>query len=334
VLYIGGRFTHVSDLHGVSRGRAGLAAIDLATCEVLPWRADTNGYVNALDVVARAVYAGGDFTTVGGLSRTRIAALDAATATVLPFQHSIDKPVRALTNSGTMLYAGGEFTKVDGAGRSRLAAFDISSGALSTAWKPNASGTVRTLTPSAAGERIYVGGTFTSLNGESAYAYMGAVDPSDGTVNTGFNPGAAFPILSLVADTRGVYAGGAGHGGHLVIWNEDGSLQRPIYQTDGDVQAVAVYGNSVYAGGHFDNYCVGNTGSGAPFICDNPLTRKKLLEVSLTSGDLASWAPKLNSNLGVFTESTDPLSGDLYVGGDFTTINSLQQKHLGVFPAK
>ena len=334
VLYIGGRFTHVSDRQGDSQARAGLAAIDVASCDVLPWRADTNGYVNTLDVAGGTVYAGGDFTTVAGLTRTRIAALDAATGTVLSFQHSVDKSVRAITHYGTTLYVGGAFTKVDGSSRSGLAGFDINSGSLSTTWKPNAAGIVRALVPSARNGRIYVGGEFSSLDGQANYAYMGAVDPIDGTVNAGFNPHAGFPILSLVIDSQGVYAGGGGSGGHLVLWNDDGSLQRPVYQTDGDVQAVAVSGDSVYGGGHFANYCLGNTGAGAPFICDKPLTRRKLLEVSLTSGDVTSWAPKLNSNLGVFNESIDPLSGDLFVGGDFTTINSIPHAHLDAFPGK
>ena len=119
-----------------------------------------------------------------------------------------------------------------------------------------------------------------------------------------------------------------------MVWNPDGSLQRPVFQTDGDVQAVAVSGDSLYAGGHFDNYCIGNSGAGAPFICDRPLPRRKLFEVSLTTGAVTNWAPTLNSNLGVFTESTDPQSGDLYVGGDFTTIGSVQQAHLGAFLAR
>lgn len=120
-------------------------------------------------------------------------------------------------------------------------------------------------------------------------------------------------------------------GGHLAIWNLGGSLQRPIYQTDGGVQAVTVDGDSVYAGGRFVNDCVGNTGSGSPFRCDQNLTRHKLLEVSLTSGEVTDWAPVLNSTPGVFTESVDPQSGDLWVGGDFTTIDNQAQQHLGVF---
>lgn len=249
---------------------------------------------------------------------------------VLPFSPHVSGTVRALTTSGTNLYAGGSFTKVGASARDHLAAFDLTSGAL-RAWAPNASGTVRALTPSASGSRIYIGGSFTALDGRGASRYIGAVDPTSGALNTTFQPTIDFPILSLVADTRGVYAGGAGSGGHLVIWNANGSLQRPVFQTDGDVQAIAVAGDTVYGGGHFDNYCVGNTGAGAPFICDKPVVRRKLLAVSLTTGDVTTWAPKLNSALGVFTEAVDALSGDLWVGGDFTTVNSVTQPHLAVF---
>lgn len=331
VVYLGGRFTHVTDQRGVSQPRAGLAAIDLNTCDLLPWVADTNAPVNAVEVVGNTLYAGGDFTTVGGLARTRIAALDAATGAVLPFAHKVAKSVRALTFSATTLYAGGSFNSVDGVSRAKLAAFDLGSGELSSTWRPTASGSVRTLTPSASGERIYVGGSFGALDGDSAHPYMGAVNPVDGSLDTGFDPGAEFPILDLVADTRGVYAAGAGAGGHVLIWNPDGSLARPVYLTDGDVQAIAVDGDSLYIGGHFDNYCVGNTGFGSPLSCERPLPRKKLFEISLASGDLTDWAPRVNSPLGVFTATVDPASGSLCIGGDFTTIDSVRQPHFGVF---
>lgn len=331
VVYIGGSFTHVTDLQGLSHPRAGLAAVDAFTCDLLPWRADANNKVFALAISGSTVYAGGTFTSVAGQSRYGLAALDATSGQVLPFSPHVSGTVRALATSGTSLYAGGSFTKVDGIARAHLAAVDARSGALSGAWTPSASGTVRALTPSAGGGRIYIGGTFTALDGKGTATYIGAVDPTSGALDPTFQPSVSFPILSLVADTRGVYAGGGGSGGHLVIWNADGSLQRPVFQTDGDVQAIAVAGDTVYGGGHFDNYCVGNTGSGAPFVCDQSLTRHKLLAVSLTTGDVTTWAPRLNSNLGVFTEAVDAPSGDLWVGGDFTTVNGAAQPHLAVF---
>src|SRR3954471_5198501 len=50
VVYVGGTFTHVTDLHGTSQPRAGLAAIDMRTCDLLPWRADANNHVYALAI--------------------------------------------------------------------------------------------------------------------------------------------------------------------------------------------------------------------------------------------------------------------------------------------
>jgi hypothetical protein len=330
VLYLGGSFTHVTDLQGVSQPRARLAAIDMGTCDVLPWAPQANGDVYALTAAGGTVYAGGDFTTVGTTSRTRLVALDSATGGVLPFAANMNNRVWTLAISGDHLYAGGSFGKVNGLSRAKLAAFNSTTGTL-TGWRPTATGTVRTLTPSADGLQFYVGGAFTALNGDTARRYIGSLDRATGGLASGFSPRVAFPILDIAADTAGVYAAGAGSGGHLALFNLDGSLQRPVYQTDGDVQAIAVDTGSVYAAGHFDNYCVDNTGSGAPFICDTPLPRSKVYEVSLQSGGLTSWAPTLNSNLGVFTATVDPLTGSLWVGGDFTTINTTPQPHLGVF---
>jgi hypothetical protein len=331
VLYIGGSFSHVKDLSGRSQPRGGLAAIDASSCDLLPWRADANKQVYALAVHGGTVYAGGAFTAVSGKSRYGVAALDASSGAVLSFAPHVSGTVRALTTNGTSVYAGGSFRKVNGSSRSHLAAFDDNTGALSGTWKPTASGTVRALVPSANGGRIYVGGTFSALDGKSGSGYLGAVDPTTGRLDAGFSPKLSFPVLSLDTDSNGVYTGGGGAGGHLAIWNPDGSLQQPVYQTDGDVQAIAVDGGTVYGGGHFDNYCVGNTGSGAPYICNKPLVRHKLFAVSLGTGAVTSWAPKLNSNLGVFTEAVDAASGDLWVGGDFTTVNGVSQPHVAVF---
>ena len=333
-VYVGGSFTHVTDRQGRSQPRAGLAAIDTTTCRLLPWTADTNGDVYALEAAQGILYVGGDFTKVRGKRRLHLAAVNLASGTVNTFDPRPDRPVRALAASGARLYVGGSFTKVGRASRSRLAAFKLSTRRLDRGWKPAASGTVLTLSDAPRRKRIYVGGSFRDLNARPARRYLGAVDPVRGHVVRRFDPRVAFPILSVSADTRGVYAGGGGHGGHLAVWNGNGSLQRPVYQTDGGVQAVAVEGNSLYAGGHFTNYCVGNSGAGSPFRCDKAKPRRKLLEVSLSTGRLTKWAPTLDSPRGVFTESVAPATGDLWVGGDFTTINAMKQAHVGTFPAR
>ena len=333
-LFIGGSFTQVQDRSGKSQTRTRLAAIDTATCDLTSWTAAADGEVLAMAVAGGTVYVGGSFTTVGGAARGSIAALSASSAQVQSFNPGINKPVRALAASSSTLYAGGDFTKVGGATRAKLAAFSLSGGALSSGWQPKANGKVNTLALSADGSRVYAGGLFTTLNGSGAYPYLGAVDSATGKNDAGFNPHSLFPVLDVVADSRGVYVGQAGSGGHLVLLNTDGTSKRPVYQLDGDVQAVAVDGDSVFGGGHFTNYCVGNTGAGAPFKCDKNLQRRKLVEVSMSSGAVTSWAPALDSPFGVLSATVDPSTHALWVGGDFTHVSGQAVAHLARFNAR
>jgi hypothetical protein len=159
---------------------------------------------------------------------------------------------------------------------------------------------------------------------------------ADGAVANAFRPWAGykqdpFPILDVTADAGGVYAGGGGLGGHLVVWNLDGSLPQPVYQTDGGVQTVSLAGPTLYAGGHFTNYCLGNTGSGRPYLCSNPLSRRKALEVTLSTGNLTSWAPRFNSPHGVIASAVDPSTGSLWMAGDFTKVGTKAVDHLAHF---
>lgn len=333
-LYLGGSFARVRDRAGVLQPRAHLAAVDADTCDLLPWRADTDADVYALEASGGVVYAAGAFVQVGGVARARLAALDDS-ARVLPFDGALDKPVRTLKAVGGSLYAGGDFLKAQGSARSKLAAYDLGSGLVRGDWKPSASGAVTTIEARPNAAQLYVGGSFSTVNGASR-PYLALLDATNGAVVQGFSPWAgydqpAFPMIDLVADGNGLYGGGGGSGGHLVVWNLDGTLQRPVYQTDGGVQAVAVDGDSLYVGGHFTNYCLGNTGTGHPFVCTNPLSRRKAFEVRLSTGELTSWAPKFNSPHGVLCAVVDPVTHGLWTGGDFTKIGSKAVNHLADF---
>jgi hypothetical protein len=329
VAYLGGSFTHVKDRSGASVSRSRLAAVGTSSCDLLPWDPSADGDVYALAVAAGQVFVGGAFGTVGGQARSRLASVDPSGA-VLPWSPAVSAPVRALTSSSDRLYVGGDFTAVGSTRRTRLAAFSLATGALDPGWAPKASKGVLTLAYSASSGRVYAGGSFTTLEGDGRAAYVGALMEVSGRLDTGFLPQPGFPVLSLATGNGGVYAGAGGSGGHLVIWNTDGSLQQPVYQTDGGVQAVAVSGSSLFAGGHFTDYCIGNTGSGHPFKCDKPLVRRKLFEVDLTTGDLTSVAPVLNSARGVFALAVDRTDGSLWVGGDFTKVGSRAAAHLAV----
>jgi Concanavalin A-like lectin/glucanases superfamily/Fibronectin type III domain len=95
------------------------------------------------------------------------------------------------------------------------------------------------------------------------------------------------------------------------------------------VQAITASGNLVYVGGHFVEYCVGGTGAGAPFVCDNPLSRGKLAAVAQSDGGIDDWNPDTNGSLGVFALAAT--SDGLAAGGQMTTyglnLPSGQQVH-------
>ena len=58
------------------------------------------------------MYAGGEFTSIGGQTRNFIAAPDAATGAATSWNPSFNNYVYALAASGTTVYAGGSFASI------------------------------------------------------------------------------------------------------------------------------------------------------------------------------------------------------------------------------
>ena len=334
-VYVGGRFTHATDLSGHQVARNHLAAVDVTSGDLLPWNPGANRTVYALAVSGSAVYAGGDFSTVGGATRNRLAALDAGGGAVLAWSHRADDRVRALAVSATRLYAGGEFGSVDGAARNRLAAFSLAGGNLDGGWTPGADDTVFAISVAPAGERVYVGGMFPALNGSATHGYFGAVDPASGASDAAFRGRIRYKVSDVAATADAVYAAGDGSGGHLVAFRPDGTLRFPTVQTDGGAQAVAVLGGEVYVGGHYDNVCLtgnGTSGTGGGFSCTGAqVTRHKLFSVDAATGAVTDWNPGADSPLGVFALAADPGLGTLDAGGDFTRVHQRSQPHFAQF---
>ncbi len=118
--------------------------------------------VKALAVSGSTVYAGGNFTAIGGQTRNRIAALDASTGAATAWDPNANESVRALVVRGGAIYAGGEFTNIGGQARNKLAAIDPAVGAAMD-WNPNANHDVYALAVS--DPEVYAGGKFTGMGG-------------------------------------------------------------------------------------------------------------------------------------------------------------------------
>ncbi len=243
------------------------------------------------------VYAGGDFSSLGGQSRGHLAAVDTASGTIDPsWTPTANDSVAAVTVSedGSKVYVGGNFTDVRGHGRNRLAAVDAATGTLE-AWDPNAKdGTIVAL--SVSGSQVYAGGTFKGL-GALPRTMLGAIDLNSGealpwaptlkNLDSSGSPVAGEPpivqALAMSEDGSTVYVGGnfshvTGPGGtdvpreNLVAIDAQTGLADPDFKPgalQGTVRSLAVHGNTLYVGGDFKEVRVSGSeqGSNRP---DNP----------------------------------------------------------------
>src|SRR5262249_27763497 len=144
--------------------RDGIAALDATTGAATSWNPGAGGgpFPNPTGVLALAasagkIYAGGEFSSIGGQARNFIAALDSATGAATSWNPNANGLVRTVAVDGGTVYAGGEFTSVGGRGRNYIAALDTASGA-ATGWNPNANANVFAIATS--GDAVYTGGQF------------------------------------------------------------------------------------------------------------------------------------------------------------------------------
>ncbi|MCU1659117.1 MAG: domain containing protein [Pseudonocardiales bacterium] len=159
------------------------------------------------------IYVGGQFTTVGGVSRSRIAAFSTATgALITSFAPPVNYTVNAIVATNTTVYAGGAFSAVGSASRTRLAAFSASNGAL-LSWSPKADSTVTAMVMTPAADKVIVGGAFTTVSGSTVYG-LTALDASSGAVlpwlaNSRVRDyGSGSAITNLSTDGTAIYGSG------------------------------------------------------------------------------------------------------------------------------
>jgi hypothetical protein len=329
-IFIGGDFTSVrapgASSGGVARNH--LAAFSLKTGALMPWNPRANGTVTALRVnpAGTTIYVGGGFTTLGGKARAHIGAVTTSRSTIRKWHASTNGTVYGIAVSSTRVYFGGSFTKVRGVNRTRLAAVGTGSTAPLAAWRANPNSTVRALTISPSGKRVFVGGDFTRVNGR-AHLHLIAVFTAGGLSTFRAHP--SWPVTALRNNAKTLVVGGAGNGGHVAAYVSASGVRKWFAVTDGDVQGVALLGSVVIVGGHFNNYCRGATGTGNPLVCNNPTARRKLLSLSLGSGALGAWDPDVvGSTIGV---SAVAAANGVEAGGAFTKVHGVNQQGFARF---
>jgi len=255
VVYIGGLFDTMTSTSGAQVSVGNLAALDVATGNLLPnWDASTDNSVNALAVSAdrTRVFLGGNFLQVNGQDRKRLAAVSVADGDLIAgWDASATGIVNDLLVRQDRVYVGGAFTSLDRAPAGRLGALSALTGDRDPAFSPSANEPVNALDTSAG--RLLVAGRFSTVDGEPR-PQLAAVDLTTNELS-GWRPPKICPDCDNVWDlaTGGgrVYAGVAGIGGRLVALSPRTGDVRWRVRANGDVQAVSFADGLVYAGGHF-----------------------------------------------------------------------------------
>ncbi|TFD12068.1 hypothetical protein E3T35_08095 [Cryobacterium sp. TMT1-2-2] len=366
-VYVGGEFTKARPA-GASAGtsevsRYNLMAYNLSTGVMTSFNPSVNGVVRAITASpdGSRIYVGGGFSTVGGVSRTRLASFSTATGALLSdWKPTANGTVRALGTFGSTVYAGGSFTSTSGQSRQRAASFDGSTGAVG-GWKGTIpDGSVNALTISPNGDRVVIGGSFTSYNGATTPGYgMAATNSSTGagvTWNIGKlikNAGPNGAILSLTSDADGVYGTGYDYGSGAMFegtfrasWSNGNTVW--IEDCHGDTYSAVPVGDVVYTTAHA-HFCgnIGGPPETNPRSYHRTLTFTKAATGTIarnsTGGSYFNFegrpAPTLlaffpDINTGTFTgQGQGPwnlAANSQYVlyGGEFTIVNNKRQQGL------
>lgn len=328
MVVVGGDFTAVVDTAGRWVPAANLARFDPSTGAFDPsWRPVTDGPVTALTTSGSSLYIGGVFTLVNGQSRRNLAAVNVSSSGILPWAPRTSGGVSALSVAFGSVLIGGRFDKVIDSSGSNSAAYlarvSVDSATLTTAGVPAPDGAVSALVLSPDGKDLYAGGEFdksgsTATKRIARLRQVGSGLMVDPTFKAGVTNGSTRPpvVALALSQTQLLVAAGGGGGGCAGLSLADGATQWGK-RSNGDMQAVALVGATVYCAGHF---------GGTKGFDDLP--RYKIAAVNPATGATLAYAPRVDSPLGVWTLLARGRS--LLVGGDFLNYGKTQQPHLAM----
>jgi Domain of unknown function (DUF5122) beta-propeller len=244
-LYAGGQFTQIGD-----QSRNAVAKLDPSSGAVdsrwNPGATPTGtgsqpASVNAIAAGCGTVYVGGDFSAVGGKSRSDLASLDPSSGAATPWNPSSSSYVFAIQPVDGRVYVSGNFSSVGGSGGPYVAAIDSSTGKASTSFYSSARYTTPAL--ALAGSTLFEGQTFGGPGGADGVQNLIAVQADPSAASYGR------PLDSDINSTSDIdsdspfdpYASGDPDG------NGDSDTPAPA----GDVLALSAYGPELYVGGDF-----------------------------------------------------------------------------------
>ncbi len=264
------------------------------------------------------IVVGGGFTLLEGQSRKNIGRLNANGSLDSTFNPSANDWVNALAvQADGKIVVGGGFTLLEGQSRRNIGRLNAS-GSLDATFNPGANSTVAALAVQADG-KVVVGGLFTTLRGQPRN-YLGRLR-FDGSLEPTFNPGANGWVnaLAVQMDSKIVVGGsftmlGGQPRSRLGRLNPDGSLDLTFNPgVIGDVFALLVQADGkLVVGGNFSML------GGQPRNNIGRLNPNGSLDPTFNLG--------ANGPIAALAVQTD---GKLVVGGSFTTLGGQPRRNIG-----
>lgn len=316
-LYAAGDFTLMSSL---VRNRLAKLPLNGTGAADATWDPNSNATVLTLAASGTDLFAGGNFTTIGGVSRNKIAKISTSGSGTVDgvWNPNSSGTINSLVVSGSELFAGGNFTTIGGMGRNYCAKLSVTGeGAADALWDPGLNTMVYSIALS--GSDVFIGGSFATAKGGTIIRNRVAKFSATGTgaIDNDWDPSVSDVVYSIAINGNDIYMGGAfkvanGYKRNRLarINNLTGEVD-PSWDPDlsGLVDALASDGSFIYAGGDFTT--VNQISS--------PQTMNRLARFSI-SGDGAvdaTWNP----NVGNIVYSLLISGSQIYVGGNFTSVN-------------
>ena len=129
-VFLAGTFTQVQDTNGTTHNQAYLAAYNVNTGRFdTSFRPQFDNFVNSIDTNGYSIFAGGQFDTVDGEAHRRLAKISSDGSVNSRFQASASATVNSVAVANNKLYVGGRFTLVSGQPREAFAAVNLTTGA-------------------------------------------------------------------------------------------------------------------------------------------------------------------------------------------------------------
>jgi hypothetical protein len=305
-LYVGGAFTTIKSL-----ANNYVAKLDKNTGDPLFWNANCNNVVRTMQLFQDQLIIGGDFSTLGGQARSYLGAVDTTFVQANAWIPNPNAAVYKVFVNGSKVYVGGDFTSIAGVSKSRGAGFSLP--AFTTdGYDFGANGRIHDF--AFHNNVLYTAGTFTTIGGATRN-YLAGLNHLNAVANS-FNANADGIVRAITVLNGNIIVGGdfSTIGGtarsRIASLNPTTAVANTwnpnvigLKGTTYNVLTLATQGTNIYAGGNF--WSVGAS------------VRNNIAAVDAISGSLLP----IDINANNIVRSIQSDATNVYIGGDFTTVN-------------